>query len=315
MGPSTKWIRALDALSAWAVREGFALVSGEGLLWMDFGAWVYRRHGGGVEIVSASGKKTSWARRDDEVAEKADVLVAVAIRSGGAMHARAMKHAAEKRVHYLEETVSAKVAKQLNEAGADALEIALPQGSELPSELPPARFDPAIPCLWHFTRRRTGPWPGESSDEYFTALVENHPGAAHSASDALGRILLERRIRACSALIRGGEPVVCLSELAPPELLKLRRFRPALCRWDFEPAAVGIPLEFAQKLSLSPVKYLSPDDYETLSSEERFLYQKHSPPRVDFTHEKEWRSRGDIDLSAVPFERLQIYYEQSLGTG
>lgn len=251
--PQTPWLRKIEAAARWAVDEGFTLLAHERIVPAEFGAWLYRRLGGNVEVVAT----------DDDLAH-ADVLIPISIRKGGTME---------------------RLARSGNVLEPN-LEILLPtphsQLSALHSQLPTPHSH-----LWHYTRSCPGPWPGQTRDEWFGSLLENHPGAAHSGGDALDRILHERKIRACGKMIKGAHPVVCFSERSPDELLNLRRYKPALLRWDFEPFAIGIPKSLCP--DIRPVVY-------SFQPTNNYLYQKHDPPKVDFMHEAEWRNLGDFHL-------------------
>ncbi len=313
VAPSTFWFRAtVEAARRFA---GRILVGGEGLVPLDVSAWAQRRAGGRVETVPRRGRgKTSWASLDEEVAKRADELVAVAVRRGGIMERLGLEALSSgKTVHAVVPPPGVDELEgnsALLAAGATALELSLPPLVEIPAILPFVPRDPLASTpsyLWHFTRSSPGPWPGETREAWFESLAENRPGAAHSVVDALARILSERRIRACSRLIRGSLPVVCFTEEDPAVLAERRSFRPSLLRWDFEPVALGIRRDAALRLEIRPVRYLPAAEFESLSPGDRHLFQKHAPPGVDYTHEKEWRALGDVDLTAVPDADLALW--------
>lgn len=162
--------------------------------------------------------------------------------------------------------------------------------------------------LWHYTRARHGPWPGQTEDEWYTELFEGRPGAEHSAENALRRILAERCIHAGGELIRGGAHVVCFSERAPASLARERAFRPWLSRWDYEPWAIGIRKEAALAHGARPVYYAPASSWDALAEADRWLFQKHEPPATDWSHEREWRILGDVDLSRLAREDWVVYH-------
>ncbi len=153
--------------------------------------------------------------------------------------------------------------------------------------------------LWHFTRSCPGPWPGQSMDEYFCSLIQNSADAGHFALDALIRILTERTIRASSKIIRGKYPVVCFTNEHPETLVSNRRFRPALARWDFEPYAIGVLKDEAEKAGAKPVRYLASAEFRRLNSVDRPYFQKSDEGSIDWRHEREWRTAGDFDLTHI----------------
>lgn len=221
--------------------------------------------------------------------------------------------AAGREVRLVEGETPSAIRLRLIEAGARPLALEITRPTPIAAPFPaaiPRAIGHETGYLWHFTRTSPGPWPGESEETYLDALIGNSPGAAHAAEDTLARILGEGRIRASGRLIRGARPVVCLTEATPLEIMALRHYRPALLRWDFEPAAVGLPRAAAERLGLRPVRHLPPGAERTLPDEERHLFQKHDPPEVDFRREKEWRSAGDIDLSPFAPDEMRIFPEE-----
>lgn len=310
--PTDWWICAVRMAARWSAERGDRLISVHGLFPADYSAWCYRRCGGEVQHApDAPGPRSvAFQARDRMAAEAADALIGISIRDGGLMLEIGLEYLKRgKRVLVLEPPVSERACEGnriLLASGAERLDLPL----EHPCEPRHRTISPCAPSpgyLWHFTRSRSGPWPGQSFDDYCLSLFENREGAEHSAADALDRIMREQRIRACGSMIRGGRPVVCLTEAMPEELLALRRFRPALLRWDFEPHAIGIRREAAAELGIRPVSYLPSSSFKTMPPTERWLFQKHEPPKVDFRHEREWRHPGDIDLAQLNPRDVCIY--------
>jgi hypothetical protein len=312
--PRTWWVRGVRAACEYILNDGHRLVTGEGLLPIDFAAWVIASRGGSVQAfpTPAGPKTAALEARDHMVADAADRLIAVAVRSGGIMERIATERLERGRAVFALRPPPVDAHGPAHDnlllRGALPLEVAIPDFS--PSDPDPfpegAAIDPPK-CLWHLTRSSPGPWPGQSREEFFRDLVENAPGAAHSARDALARILRENRIRASGRMYRGGFPMVAFTEAAPAELLSARRFRPPLARWDFEPVGIGVRFVSAVAAGLRQVSYLSPDAYDALGEEERPFYQKSEPGRIKTEHEREWRHRGDVDLSRIPLEDQFLY--------
>lgn len=158
--------------------------------------------------------------------------------------------------------------------------------------------------LVHCTRRRDGPWPGESMDQYLDAMLVDHPHATRRAPiDALERIVASRRLIASSVATAKSHPVVCFSAVPLAELLDRRCFRPQLGRWDYEPFGVAIRLSAAKTAGLRPVIYGDGDRRKQLAPSDRYRF--HSIGKTfDWRTEREWRSSQSLDLDA--FDRSDV---------
>jgi len=258
-------------------------------------------------------KKELLSARDELVAALSDALIAIAVRKGGAMERIGLDAISNgKKVFALEPPSRSKEYGgnwNLLERGAEKIELEIHRpaviGSDGRKGGKGARTScvPA-PCslstgdyLWHFTRECQGPWPGETWETYFADLAAGAPGAGHSALDSLARILSEERIRACGRMIRGGFPVVCWSGAEPGEFIQGRRYRSALVRWEFQPYAIGIGRDVAQKLGLSKVICLPSGEYSSIIERDRYLFQARPDNSGKFSVEEEWRNFGDFPLT------------------
>jgi len=251
--------------------------------------------------------------RDKKILNEVDTVVAVSVRDNGNMLELGLKAIADKKEVFVipppDNSKYFEGNRKLLRAGIKTLniEIQLPE----PKKSKPifAENSPSSDYIWHFTKRSTCPWPGQSLDEYFESLIDNEPGSSHSALDALNRILQEKCIRASEKLIKGKYPVVCFTACSPKKLMGMKQYRAALLRWNYEPFGIGIPIEIAKSVGIKPVKYLSPEQYSGIKPEERFLYQKHLPPEIDYSAEQEWRHLGDLNLSNISNKDIFTYCE------
>ncbi|MGC8906550.1 MAG: hypothetical protein ACP5M0_03805 [Desulfomonilaceae bacterium] len=160
--------------------------------------------------------------------------------------------------------------------------------------------------LYHYTRACPGPWPGQTQAQYWRSLLHDEPHAAHSAFDTLCRILEEKLIRAASRFIRGKEDVVCFSELPPARLSSLWRWRRGLTRWAVEPYGIGIELATLCDYGAKPVQYGTDEDFAKLPAEQKYLFQAQRGGYLLWDVEREWRVKGNVDLSLVPTERIVV---------
>jgi hypothetical protein len=151
--------------------------------------------------------------------------------------------------------------------------------------------------LIHYTRACPGPWPGQKILDYCRSLVHGDRHSTHTAFDTLMRIIGERRVRGGARLTRGNCPVVSFTECAPREVRDLTEWRPGLVRWSFEPYGVAFPQQALFGMGARPVIYAVEAAYEDLSEELRHLFQLQSPSGRTWAPEKEWRTKGDLEIS------------------
>ncbi len=152
--------------------------------------------------------------------------------------------------------------------------------------------------LYHCTREQCGPWPNESRDAYLDALLFDRPGAEHTSLAALRRIATEQRIRSSCDGIRGSYAVVCWTATEWHELERLRTFRAHRTRWDFLPYGIAIRRQWLATRGARPVVYGDEEVWQQMPAEQRPLFQCRTGTRsrIDWTHEREWRHLGDVEL-------------------
>jgi len=156
--------------------------------------------------------------------------------------------------------------------------------------------------LTHWTRACPGPWPDETMEAYLKQLILDADRIDHSAGAALQRIITQQRVTATARTIRGGTPMVSFTAVPLVDVPSLRVFRPHRGRWDFEPYGVCIRRTWIQQRGGRPVEYGEEDDWSHLSPEDRPYFQlRHTRAQcdqdpIDWTIEREWRVKGDVDL-------------------
>ncbi len=155
-------------------------------------------------------------------------------------------------------------------------------------------------ALFHYTRSCHGPWPGQSYHEYITSLLAGRPESSHSAFETILRIALEQRIRASGAMIRGNFPVVSFTEVPPNELEKIRIWRTGVYRWTLEPYGLVIKRITLALKGGRRVHYGSLDSHQSLQDDEKHLFQISRTGKYDWSREKEWRIKGDLDIKELP---------------
>lgn len=163
---------------------------------------------------------------------------------------------------------------------------------------------PAWAYLTHCTRRRDGPWPGQTNDAYLDDLILGRPTADHSPLAALKRIAQTERLIASCKSVSGATPVVSFTEVPLEELQALRVFRAHRGHWDFEPYGICIRRDWLERHNARRVGYAPREKWERLSSEERLFHQldisrTKRGNEIDWTVEQEWRVIGDVPLDSL----------------
>lgn len=258
------------------------------------------------------------AYRDRLIDALSDAIVGIEIRSGGNWHQILEERLARGGKVYCVTTEERPglCHEQLLELGAIPLDIGIddsarPEPAVAPPSSPwnedqPTDSNHLEGYLFHYTRRRAGPWPDQHLTEYLDELILRAPGAAHTGLDALGRILSSRVILASRRLIRGGASVCCFTDRGPHEMRELARWSPGQTRWNFEPYAVGFRREYAERKRIQQVLHLPPEQYAGLSSEDRFRYQRLELETSDWRAEGEWRVEGDFDFRDARVEDVVV---------
>lgn len=178
-----------------------------------------------------------------------------------------------------------------------------------------SEFSPVIlwdDFLYHYTRACPGPWPGQTYLDYLLSLLGGDPLCAHTALDTLMRILAEGRIRAGSRLVRGSEPVVSWSGVAPNKLFILRQWNRALMRWTVEPYGIAVKRSLLRKAGAKPTVYGAESVHSRLDPAERYRFQRHEGSGCMWKHEREWRLRGDFVFEGSLHENGFIFVPDNL---
>ncbi len=165
-------------------------------------------------------------------------------------------------------------------------------------------LETADAALFHYTRRNSGPWPGQSYADYVMSLINSEAGSSHTALDAVARMWLEKRIRASGTLIRRRIPVVSFTEVVPDRLSDIQKWRIGFCRWSFERYGVAVKRVCLIEKGARQVIYGSSVIYDDLADNEKFLFQIDRTTKYDWSIEKEWRVKGDLDLNTISIRDL-----------
>ncbi len=171
-------------------------------------------------------------------------------------------------------------------------------------------------CDWryltHCTRRRRGPWPDESENDFLDNLILDRDGADHSALAALWRIVRTSRLVATSDMVRGDTAVVSFTAVPLSEIHRLHTFRSHLGRWDFEPYGICVDRDWLEERGARTVSYDDESGWESLAAEDRPFFQKKEAKSTtghvtDWSVEREWRHIGDVSLEEIPQDAAVLF--------
>ncbi len=259
----------------------------------------------------------------------ADQLVALQVRPNGNLHqlmrARLSDSAWPKGSVWLalgEAFVPAEVAAELQSLGAvgwwlfvehvsNVLES--PRETDTLETCPTTLPWPDGDYLVHWTRRRDGPWPGQSEAEFIDDLLLSRETTSHSAFAALSRIVQQRRLIASAAGIRGDAAVVSFSARPLNELAQQRTFRAHRGRWDCEGYGLCVRREWLQTRGAMPVLYGDDAEWAALSNSDRPFFQlkttrsRDGAKTIHWSQEAEWRVPHDVDLSEASGDDLILF--------
>lgn len=242
--------------------------------------------------------KKWWSERDRTVIDLANILIPVSLRSSGALEELVVECGVSKTIDRRFATRHAPAAHHERRAVNRAT-------------LNPALSDWSGDFLIHWTRACHGAWPGETVADFCRDLVASRNAYCRAARHTLVRILTERCVRASSWHIGDNQPMVALTELTPIESLPHMRWRSRWARWSFEPYGVAIRRDLVSAIGGRPVRYVDPTEWSSLAVAERPYCHSTGKAGGFWPAEREWRIRGDLDLSGIPSEAMLVIVRES----
>ena len=159
--------------------------------------------------------------------------------------------------------------------------------------------------LTHWTRISEGPWPGETSADYYETLSRGQNSCPRSALDTLRHILAENRVRGSSWRMPGSTGMVSFTALPPWDIVQKMTWRKRFVRPLFEPYGIAIRKSTLEAMGTRAVQYGPPEHGKTLPAQDRLYFQT-SSESSPWPLEKEWRLKGDLDLGSIPGKDLLI---------
>jgi len=230
--------------------------------------------------------KLAWQERDAIIVNSADILCPVSARPGGNMS--------------LLIKASGSSGKTIN--NDFRIEYEKPKSRKIPplnADAIAARFPAETwDYLTHWTHTFDGPWPGETSADYYYAVANSGENYPRSAFDSLVRILSERKIRCSECKSKSGDSYVSFTDVPPSEAVKLMRWHARKMRYTFEPFGVSLKRDIGREIGIKPVTYGNAKTYESLSAKERPYFHPKGK-KGDWEPEREWRFIGDFNLGKL----------------
>jgi len=118
-----------------------------------------------------------------------------------------------------------------------------------------------------------------------------------SPFEVLKEILTAGVISGGTGFVKGSQPVVCLSEIP---LATMDEFAGPEENKRYRPYGVALSKKAVFAAGGRPVIYIPDDEGQWIPADQKWRQVKFEPPHVDWTHEREWRILGDLDLKKVP---------------
>jgi hypothetical protein len=233
-------------------------------------------------------KKSAGHLRDRIIAEAADTLIPVSVRSGG--NIRSLLDKIEKSGKPVESRFEIPYRKRDEKIKYS-----------LTNEIAGIKLQDTLdPYLIHWTRTSEGPWPGEILADYYEAILnsESYPRDAFST---LKKILSEGVITASSRHMPSGIRTVSFTGATLEEFVPLMRWRARYREMSFEPYGIGLEKQTALQRGIHEVIY--DECPEKTGSQKRWIYQSTGKMGL-WTVEKEYRCRGDFSLREIQPEKI-----------
>ena len=162
------------------------------------------------------------------------------------------------------------------------------------------------PWLVHWTRSTPDPWPGETTHDYYSAIVGSGKQYPRDAFATLARIVTERKLRGTRWRMPMAQPLVSFTSLPPWEMVKRMTWRKRYARPAYEPYGVAIHQDALRQFGGRPVRYGGPEDRASLSALDRLFFQVQSEVGADWKGEQEWRFRGDLELPPEGSDQVKL---------
>ncbi len=238
-------------------------------------------------------KKAIWRLRDQYVANRAQYILPLSIRTGGHMETIT--------------NLNRSVGKTIN---SDFAVEYKPRRSPLAYTISKGDINLELDALEkdyliHWTRTFNTAWPGERLIDFYRDILASSE-YPRSAFHSLINILKTKVIRSSSDHMPGGALTVSFSNRAPSDMAELIAWRSRYRLMSFEPYGIGIEKSISSAMNILPVIYYDRTKGKTsfeIKAEESWKTQS-TGKKADWTREDEYRHAGDVDISDIPVSKL-----------
>jgi hypothetical protein len=136
----------------------------------------------------------------------------------------------------------------------------------------------------------------------------NKPKALIPPFQVLKEILTTGILRGGKGYVKGNRPAVCFSEIP---LSQIHRFAepPSALNAKYRFYGLVLSKKTVFEMGGRPVIYLPDTEGEWIPADEKWRHVRFEHGTVDWTHEREWRVPGDIDLTKVAGAYLLVWNE------
>lgn len=315
------WVRAAIEAVKWISHQGYTILTSEGMqtfelliylsvknridqtivlsasdmhrfigryLWVKTQFDLHKINTVFIPLISANDKVQIQPLRDRFIAENADILFPVSIRSGGVMSkliddalARGKKINRRFETDYQEHHGPVKYSLQNHNLNENLKKL-------------------DIEYIVHWTRTASYCWPGERLQQYYQAISESDT-YPRNAFNTLQNIVSTKCIKASSRHMPLNTSVVSFTGNSPCGFLSLMRWRSRYIEMSFEPYGIGIEKKAALRFGIRPVTYIKSNT--TKSNPDQWLFQS-CGKKGNWPEENEYRFAGDIDLSSFSTDQL-----------
>ena len=121
-----------------------------------------------------------------------------------------------------------------------------------------------------------------------------------SAEKALHSILIEGKIKGSgnSGFVKGENTASCFTDMPLSSLNSFIEDHSG--EHKYEKFGIAMPKQSAFRIGARPVIYLPNLEAKWIPDDEKWRHVQFDHGSVDFTHEREWRCKGDFDISNIP---------------
>ena len=162
----------------------------------------------------------------------------------------------------------------------------------------------------HTTRGVRKRWANQSDATFWRQWIRGSRNYATSPLESLMRILISARLVASNRLTPTSACVCCFTEVPINQLDRLRTFRSHLARWDFLPFGIAVRKSTLLDLGAQKVSYVEPGanrESQLNWYQQRKYTASKNGEKFDWSKEREWRLRGDLDLGRLNANDLFVF--------